>query len=515
MTPIRGTANRSIVRDVDRRYIDALWTSAVAGCFRATRDGDVIDANPAALVMLGMSGADDARGLHLAELFVHSADVDRLWPAAGHRSGSPLEAEMRRRDGTTVWVSVEPWRRPDVGDEYFGILVDVSDRHRVTEQLRRRVERLALVLDFSRLAVGRGTSEELISAACRAAAAMTSSEFATVLRCDAPSRRVSVAAACGVEWSSADRLDLVVSADADLEQLLRTRAITDVECSPAPIAHHPALDRYGARSYASVAVRAHGPPFGAICVGRRDPHVWDHEDLESLQLLTDLLAVALQRASADDQRQALLGRLARAQEEERLVIAGEIHDDAVQVMTAASMRLQLLRGRLVDARDIEAAGKLQETIEISIGRLRSLLFDLTPPDIQHHGLAAAVRALLERLAPDGVIRWSFDDQLHTEPDDALRIILFRICQEALTNVRKHAAAGHVTVRLDEREGGCHISIHDDGRGFHVDDASREPIHLGLISMRERAAAAGGRVVVSSSPGRGTDVDAWLPMRASA
>ena len=88
--------------------------------------------------------------------------------------------------------------------------------------------------------------------------------------------------------------------------------------------------------------------------------------------------------------------------------------------------------------------------------------------------------------------------------------MYRILQEALTNVRKHSEASNVTVRLEERDGGYLASVVDDGVGFEVGDSQQVPGHLGLAGMRERALLAGGWLRVTSAPRRGTRIDVWTP-----
>ncbi len=106
-----------------------------------------------------------------------------------------------------------------------------------------------------------------------------------------------------------------------------------------------------------------------------------------------------------------------------------------------------------------------------------------------------------------------EDGLVEEPSPELRTVLFRIAQEALANARKHARARTVRVELAEREGGVVLRVRDDGIGFRV-GAVGPPVagHLGLPSMRERAQMAGGWCRVDSSPGAGTTVEAWVPLR---
>jgi PAS domain S-box-containing protein len=225
--------------------------------------------------------------------------------------------------------------------------------------------------------------------------------------------------------------------------------------------------------------------------------------------ITQLKAQAdLERDLAE--RRALLAHLVTAGEEERARIAGDIHDDSIQAITAAGMRLQILRRKVDDPEQLKLLGELEETIRLSIDRLRHLLFDLRPPILDTEGLAAAVEMYLEDAANGATTRYELEDKLRSQPSAQTRTILYRIVQEALMNVRKHAVAATATVLLQERDGGYLVRIADDGVGFAVDQAKPVLGHLGLASMRERAMLADGWMRVRSAPQDGTTIEVWVP-----
>ena len=218
--------------------------------------------------------------------------------------------------------------------------------------------------------------------------------------------------------------------------------------------------------------------------------------------------IELEKALAD--RRALLAHLVAVGEEERRKIAGDIHDDSIQVITAAGIRLQLLRRRLEDPEQIELLRELDETIQLSIARLRHLLFELRPPSLDNEGLSAALQMYLDYTRPESSTRFKLNDRLAAQPEAEARVILYRIVQEALTNVRKHAAAATATVTLENRHGGYLVRVHDDGVGFESDAIESAPGHLGLAAIKERATLAGGWLRISSVPGSGTSLDLWIP-----
>jgi signal transduction histidine kinase len=213
------------------------------------------------------------------------------------------------------------------------------------------------------------------------------------------------------------------------------------------------------------------------------------------------------------ERRRLVGHLVDAQEVERRRIAWDVHDESIQSMVAVGMRLQLLAGRLPEEhRDALAA--LDSTVQAAIARLRGLVSRLRPPELDQLGLVDAVAAYVEEVAGSAGLAWTFEHDVKTEPSAASAITLYRICQEALSNVQRHAHASRVDVRLFTANGGMQMRIADNGVGTDV-LPGKEPVdagrgHFGLIEMRERAEAAHGWWSMSSAPGSGTVIEFWLP-----
>jgi PAS domain S-box-containing protein len=217
------------------------------------------------------------------------------------------------------------------------------------------------------------------------------------------------------------------------------------------------------------------------------------------------------KAQAELERErALLAHLVRAGEEERGRIALGIHDDSIQAITAAGMRLQILRRSIHDPKQLELLGELQTTIQLSISRLRHLLFELRPPALDSDGLSEALELYLSETQSEGATSYRLEDDLTQQPPPETRTILYRIAQELLANVRNHAQADQVTVMLDERDHGYALRVIDDGVGFVPEELKPVPGHLGLTALQERAALAGGWLRIESAPGRGTTVEVWIP-----
>jgi signal transduction histidine kinase len=227
-------------------------------------------------------------------------------------------------------------------------------------------------------------------------------------------------------------------------------------------------------------------------------------------------AVTLERRVTELRRKGAtravdMSEVVQAQEQERQRIAGDIHDDSAQVMTTALYRLSRLRQELIDPRHVEKAEEIEQTMALAITRLRRLMFDLVPPAIDRQPLRASVHAYLRRVKDDTGLDFRLDDRLANEPPMEARTIAYRIVQEAVTNVVKHAGATRVVATMEERDGGLLLTVADNGQGFALRDVL-DPIpgHLGLTAMRQRAEMAGGWCRIQSRPDAGTTVLCWIP-----
>jgi signal transduction histidine kinase len=200
-----------------------------------------------------------------------------------------------------------------------------------------------------------------------------------------------------------------------------------------------------------------------------------------------------------------VGRLLHMQEEERRRLAAEIHDDAIQAISAAYMRLQLLGRKLTSPAEREACESLEGLLKLAVQRLRRLTFELRPVALDDTTLARALGEYLGHVRFDAAVAVRLVDGFSTQPCDQTRLVLYRAAQEVLTNVAKHAAASTVVVALSEDAGGFTLRIEDDGQGFSTTQSG-----LGLRFVRERAEAIGGSCRVDSEPGRGTNVQVWVP-----
>ena len=224
--------------------------------------------------------------------------------------------------------------------------------------------------------------------------------------------------------------------------------------------------------------------------------------------LTDVanaLNAAAETSNSRQEAQArLLAELVAAEEETRRRIAADIHDDTAQAVAAAGLRIDALAAELEDP--ARARGRAEARPALMRGEQAAAPAALRAAATRTRRGGPGRRA---RAVPDRLLRHTtastggWTNRLDGEPAPEARAILYRVALEALTNVRKHANASMVEVLLERRGVGVAVRVRDDGAGFDLPepDAPAEPGHIGLVSMRERAEAAGGRFAMSSDAGR--------------
>jgi len=225
---------------------------------------------------------------------------------------------------------------------------------------------------------------------------------------------------------------------------------------------------------------------------------------------TDLKKTVERLQKVDAARQMLLQNVSTAVDKARKRFAGDLHDDALQKLTAAEIQLQRMQETNGDPAALlnDAQLLLAQTEEA----LRRLLFEVRPPALEVPGgfletIGERVRMLKSLTAAEVETDLDLPDELSYE----FRSMLFRQLTEAIANVEKHASATRVRVLLRVEEGGMYGLVEDNGRGFVVAEREHLPGHLGLLALNERALLAGGWNKIRSEPGLGTTVEFWLPL----
>lgn len=288
--------------------------------------------------------------------------------------------------------------------------------------------------------------------------------------------------------------------------------------------------RTGMHSLLVAPIQSRNRMLGTISIVARAPNVFGHEDERLMTILAAQAAMAIENAQLfDSQRRArtvaemqrerlraLTKRIVTAQEDERLRISRELHDEAGQALTSLKISLELIRAGLPKDQEAlrqrlgDVAGLADETMET----LRMLAHDLRPPGLDAFGLNVALEGLCYDFGVRTNLPVTYSGVELPKLPTTVALSMYRVVQEALTNIAKHAEARAVQVFLTFEEGSLDLAIVDDGKGFSVEADGvdpRERSGIGLVSMQERAELLGGKLEVDTAPGRGTRLKVRIPI----
>jgi PAS domain S-box-containing protein len=412
---------------------------------------------------------------------------------------------------------------------------DVTAQKAAAQEMGRSLERLELIHEADRYILDCDSVTHLSQMVLRRLRGMVGAERGSVVIFDlaAEEARFLVIDPEGAPGPPQRRISLDEFMPRALAPQRGARSYADIREIKDPPLLVQELLAAGIRSMTSAAIVDEGTTIGEINLastraGGVDPHID-----AAITEMADQLAVAMRQARlkdasearaneleaalsavqrADTERVELLSRLVNAQEEERQRIASDLHDDSIQKVAAASMRLEMLAMAHPELAEDEGFVKAKATVLASIESMRHLMFELRPYILDRDGLGPALLQLLdEDFGYEGGPFYELSDGLSDQPPEVARVVLFRITQEALVNVRKHARASKLRVELWREDSGYFVRVTDDGVGFNAERRTDSPRgHLGLTSMRQRAQLARGGCTIDSSPGTGTVVSAWVP-----
>lgn len=306
-------------------------------------------------------------------------------------------------------------------------------------------------------------------------------------------------------------------------------AATDPRISPAERASFEAL---GFRASVVVPLNKGGSLVAVLGLHRAEPHVWTELELELTRETAERTWDVVERARAEEEarvartlaeRHVLRRRLAQAEEDERRRLSRELHDEVGQHLTALGLGLQALSDVAPPGSEVDRRAGQLRTLVSTLGReLHAIAVRLRPKALDDFGLEAALAAFVEEWSQQSGITVDLHAPRATERlPAAIESAIYRIVQEALTNVAKHSGATHASVVVERQAGEVRAIVEDDGRGFEpaaasdLPDAGDEHIGLGMLGIRERAALLGGMVEIESSLGHGTTLYARIPIDGPA
>ncbi len=536
---------RKLIENQLRLQMTAVQAAA-NGIVITDRQGHIQWCNPAFTQMTGYS-VEEVSGQTLRLLHSGQQPTDfyhRLW--ATILAGEIWRGEItnRRKDGR---LYVEEQTIAPVLNErreithFVAVKQDITERKQAEARLERynqellalsKAERnqrqLAETLTAANLALTQSLNlETVLETLLEYVARLVPYDSANVMLLEAESR-LAVRVTRGYERWTSNELVHAITFDAQtvpmLNTLLTTRRsylVPDTHLEPG-WQTPPGIEHV--RSWLGVPLLAGGNVIGLYSLDKTEPGFFTTEHVRMAEMLVGQAAVAIQNAwlfeqvrAGRERLQSLSRRLVEAQEAERHYVARELHDEAGQSLTSLLFRLGQLEQQVTDPRQVDQVAELKQMTNEILESLHRLAMDLRPASLDHLGLMPAllqyVKAMGDRY---GVIAQfkalGFEgERLPADVETAL----YRIVQEALTNIVRHAHATRADVLLERRGDRVIVVVEDNGIGFDADVARfAQQGHLGLVGMQERAEMLEGTFVIESTAGAGTTVVVEVPYEHS-
>jgi PAS domain S-box-containing protein len=464
----------------------------------------------------------------LVKSLTHHDDVD-FWERSVNEAvydSKPFRIDYRavRQDGSVCWIHNEgEVVRDEKGNplRMFGTAQDITESKRAEEALQQYAERLMIMRDIDHAILTAQSPEAIAQAALSHVRKLVPCVRASVVRfnLEAGEATVLVIDVDGdTRLGPGSRVPLKLFGDIEEFRRDKVNMVEDIQALADKSPTIQALSADGVRSYINVPLVSRDELVGSLNLGLESSGAFEPQQVGIAREVADSLAIALQQAGLfrsvsehREQLRALAVRLAELEEDERQRLARELHDRVGQSLTALGINLNILRGQLSPDVAAKAKTRLDDSlrlVEETTERIRDVMAELRPEVLDDYGLMAALRWYGERFSGrtgvSVVVRGEdFTQRLPASVETAL----FRIVQEALTNVAKHAQANEVAVTIEEAGRLVRLTIADDGIGFDRAALQRERgrPRWGLMIMQERAEAAGGGLHVESEPGKGTRI----------
>jgi signal transduction histidine kinase len=388
------------------------------------------------------------------------------------------------------------------------------ERSRATRDLERRADDLATLNESSKLFLNVSKTLPIYETICELAITRLELDAAWIEQQSDASERVEAIATRGISSTGIRKLDLSVAQSADPEQM---HVFIFDSAAPGAVSTNQPY-----KSLAVVPLMVGGALIGQLMLLSRDEDFFSSDRQLLLRSYANLAAVVIQNSllfeevrNSNRQLRRLTQRLIKAQEEERLNLSRELHDESGQLLTGLLFELgELERNALDPEGESRTIQQLKTTAHELQDNLHHLAMNLRPASLDHLGLVTALQQLTDDFSRQYDFRVEFEtvgmqkQRLAGEVETAI----YRIVQESLTNVALHARATLVDVLIAQRDGHVVATVEDNGIGFLPTRPTVED-QLGLFGMRERVEMLKGRFAIESSPGKGTTVNVEIPIDA--
>jgi PAS domain S-box-containing protein len=464
---------------------------------------------------------DDARSLHEPSGVSSGRTESATVRSKGKRfDDNPIAVEMRLESiefGGRIWTSCAI---KDADQK--------SDSERLVDRLSQRLENLKRLEQAS---TASHHPRRLASALLDHLKLMMPCWGIVIWIFDFASRTAEVVATVG-ERETPRPVGSIVPLDlfglSDIAELYAERDVNVRETREAPNLA-PVISELiplGLRAVARIPLSADARLIGALEIQFDEPDTFDPDQLEIAHEAAEQLGVAIRHAilfqevrSSRERLRTLSRQLLKTQEEERRHLSRELHDEIGQSLTAVRINLQQAIGHSELDGGVGLLKECDALVHHVLQQVRDLSLDLRPSVLDDLGLVASIRWYLDRMARRAGLKGYFAaDPPEIRAVADIETTCFRVAQEAVTNIVRHAKAREVEIHLNRIGARLELTIRDDGAGFDVAGARKRALQgesLGIIGMQERVELVGGRISIDSLPGRGTEIRARIPLEVPA
>jgi PAS domain S-box-containing protein len=501
-----------------------------------TLDGKMINVNSQTAKMHGYESVEEMQlgaenGLELMSPPDRLRALEMI-PKIMSEGAARLEGLLLRRDGSSF---PGEWNTAFfLGESGAPVLIhvvrDITERKRAEERLLRYAKRLESLHEIDRAILAALSPEEIAEAALTHLQELLRCQWASVALYDYVAGQATLLA---VKITEGDSLQISSKIEKGAQLPLKQITTLDALRQGRPLIREDVdavtdlsfpgrlLASQGLRSYMVMPLVVRAELMGCLILGSSYPRTFDAETLQIAQEVASSQAIALQQARLYQQLQAdrqqlekLSMRLLEVQEAERRHIARELHDQIGQMLTGLKLILQVGANSPLETAKEENLRKAQSLLDELIADVREMSLDLRPAMLDDLGLLPTLLWHFERYTAHTGIKVEFTHRrMQGKRFRAeLETVAYRVVQEALTNVARHAQIGQVRVSLWVEQDILNVQIRDQGVGFDLHKANGEQNTGGLAGMQERVNLLGGKLVVKSASGSGVTMTARLPLK---
>ena len=496
--------------------------TAMDGFWRVDSQGHLLEVNESYCRMSGYSEPELlAMSIPDLEATETAANTTAHLQKIMRRGDDRFESRHRRKDRSIFAVEVSVQHKPSEGGHMVAFLRDITERKRVMDELQSRAIQQAALAELSRCALANEESPAFFDTVARVVARALTVEFCGMLQLLPDQRALKMVAGVGWREGLAGHAVLALEPDSDADYTLAREQPVIVEDlrTEGRFSKAALLRDHGVVSGLSVRIGSPEGTWGVLGAHTLRQRSFTPDEADFIQTAAHLLGTVIARRTTEKALLDMSRHLQEAEDAERRRIAKELHDSTAQDLVAVILNLETLR-EAASVRDPAEASQIEDSIallEHSAHEIRTLSYLLHPPQLQDSGLTGAVRHYIAGFGERTGIVTSVDLPAKCpELEQIVELVLYRMVQESLVNVYRHAHSSCAAVRLTREGDDLVLEIRDEGRGMPAQPSAPEfnlipGLGVGLPAMRERLRQIGGHLEIESTP-HGTTVRARVPVK---